>query len=117
MNEDINSVIREETIEDRIVTTEETKKNKNRKTFSILKIIINIIFFALLLAFIASAIVGYLNMQAINENKEPVWCMSESVQENKDQIKRTCDIGVFKIVKTETSKETVVSLKPFFIAD
>lgn len=93
------------------------KKKKKGKILTVLKIVIDIILFVVLLGIIASAIVGYLNMQAINEDKEPIWCMRESVLESKNEIKKTCDLGVFRIVKTEDSKETVVSLKPFFISD
>ena len=113
MNEDTNF---QSTSEERIVT-ERKKKRKSRKVFLIFKIIIDIILFTVLIGIVASAVLGYLNMQAINENKEPIWCMNESVLENKNEIKRTCDLGIFRIVKIEDSKETVVSLKPFFISD
>lgn len=99
------------------VINEKSRKRKSRGFFFVFKVTIDIILFAVLLSIIASAVLGYLNMQAINDNKEPVWCMKESVVENKNEIKKTCDLGVFRIVKIEDSKETVVSLKPFFISD
>ena len=56
-------------------------------------------------------------MQRINDEKEPVWYISEK-KNNTDKKQETIyNLGLYKIVRTETSKKVTVTLRPFFIGD
>ena len=99
----------------KVVVVNEPRKKKKR--FNIFKFLVDVVLFLLFAIIIASSIFVFLNTQNICEGKEPVCCLKQDVQERNNEIKTTCDLGVFRIVKVEDSKETVISFKPFFLAD
>lgn len=99
-------------------TVESPKKTKKKMSFiTAIKIIFNIILFLAFVFVIGEAIIGFIDMQNINDNREPLWCLSQSKKENNDEIRTTCDLGLYRIVKVEEAKKTTLSLKPFFLSE
>ena len=110
-----------ETKEEEIVPTsiepvEEPKKKKKKKK-KIGRIISDIIIFLLFIVIVFEIVIGMVNMQRISDEKEPVWYLSTKTVETDLKNETIYNLGLYKIVKTDTSKKTTVSLKPFFIAD
>ena len=117
---DKNEKIKEEVLEqEELEQQKEIKEeiNERRKKRKIGKIISNIIFTILILIIVFEAATGIINMQRINDEKEPVWYISEK-KNNTDKKQETIyNLGLYKIVRTETSKKVTVTLRPFFIGD
>ena len=93
----------------------ENNKSSKKEKKSVGRIIVDILVWILFAIIIAEAAVGIINMQRINDEKKPVWYLNkkEVVTENKKEI--TYNLGLYKIVKTDTAKETKTTLKPFFM--
>ena len=93
----------------------ENNKNTKKEKKSVGRIIVDILVWILFAIIIAEAAVGIINMQRINDEKKPVWYLNkkEVVTENKKEV--TYNLGLYKIVKTDTAKETKTTLKPFFM--
>lgn len=98
MNENVNS----------LNTTEKKKKKK------IGKIIVDILVGILFLFVIFEAVIGMINMQKINNEEKPVWYISKKVESNNLKTETTYNLGLYKIIKTDTAKKTTTTLKPFF---
>ena len=97
---------------------EEIKEEKPRKKKKkIGRIIGNIIVTLLFLVIIAEATIGIINMQRINDDKEAIWYISK--KDNSNEVKKEViyNLGLYKIVRTDTSKKTKIALKPFFVGD
>lgn len=88
------------------------KPKKKRKTG---KIIYNVVVTILFLVVLFEAIIGIINMQRLNDDKKPVWYMNKSYEKTDKKEETTYNLGLYKIVKTETTKETKIALKPFFL--
>ena len=58
---------------------------------------------------------GVLNMQRINEDKEPIWCFSKTEEQTNNKVEKKCNLGLYVIVKTQEGNEVKTSLKPFFL--
>lgn len=99
-----------------VENTNISKKTKKKKR-KIGKLIFNIITFILFIAILIDAIIGIVNMQRINNNEEPVWYLSTNVTETELKTVTEYHLGLYKIVKTDTAKETKITLKPFFIGE
>ena len=93
----------------------ENNKSSKKEKKSVGRIIVDILVWILFAIIIAEAAVGIINMQRINDEKKPVWYLNkkEVVTENKKEV--TYNLGLYKIVKTDTAKETKTTLKPFFM--
>lgn len=92
------------------VKRKQTKKNVGRIVFNISTIILFIII-------LLEAIVGIINMNRISNDQEPIWYLDKKTTENELKTETEYHLGLYKIVKMDTSKKTTVTLKPFFIGD
>ena len=109
-----------ETQEPEVISTstsvmEEPKKKKKKKKLG--RIITDVLLFLLFIVIVFEIVIGMVNMQRISDEKEPVWYLSSKTVETDLKNEVIYNLGLYKIVKTDTSKKTTVSLKPFFIAD
>ena len=94
------------------------EKKKNRKQKKNLGRLVVDIIIGLFFIFIAfESIIGIVNMQKINNKEKPVWYISKKVNTTKLKTETTYNLGLYKIVKTDTAKETKTTLRPFFIND
>lgn len=107
-----NSLNENEIVNNNQVEKPQKEKKKKRK---IRKIIGNIIFTILLLVVVFEAVIGIINMQKINEGKEPVWCLNTKKTEEPNKIITEYNLGLYYIVRTETDKDTRIVLKLFFL--
>ena len=96
--------------------TQKTIKKMKRKR-KIGKIIGNIIMTIIFLFLVFEAAMGIINMQRISDEKEPIWYLSTTTTETDLKTETTYNLGLYKIVKTDTSKKTTTSLRPFFMGD
>ncbi len=92
---------------------EKPKKKKKRTG----KIVFNIITAILFIIIILEAAIGIINMQRISNKEEPIWYLDVKTTENELKTVTEYNLGLYKIVKTDTSKETKITLKPFFLND
>ncbi len=115
-NEQIKEeVLNEEELENEIEIKRGLKERRKKRKIG--KIIGNTIFAILMLIVVFEAAVGVINMQRINDEKEPVWYISQQ-ENNTDKKQQTIyNLGLYKIVKTETSKKVTITLRPFFIGN
>lgn len=112
--EEKSNVEKEET-EQELTALQETKKKKKKRKLG--RIIGNIIFTIIVLVIAFEAIIGIVNMKKINEGEEPVWYLSSEKQEEATKVITKYNLGLYRIVKTDTDKDTRIVLKPFFIED
>ena len=98
--------------EERKLEEEIKERRKKRKIGRIIWNTVIIIFF---LVIIFEAAIGIINMQRISDDKEPVWYISSKKNDNDKKKETSYNLGLYKIIKTETSKQTKITLKPFFI--
>ena len=101
--------------QDRIV--EPKKKERKKKKRSVLSIIFNILGIIIILILVVELIIGFLNMQKLSDGEEPVWCLSDKTEEKENKTTRTCNLGLYRIVKTDTDRETKITLQPFFLSE
>ena len=90
------------------------KKEDKEKT-SIVAVISRIMFVLVFLFLIAETVLGVLNLQKIDDDKEPIWCIKYETKDEDGKKEKICDIGFYVIVKTKKGNETKTSLKPFFL--
>lgn len=105
----------QEKIEQELTSLQQTKKKKKKGKLG--RIIGNLIFTVIVLVIAFEAIVGIVNMKKINEGEEPVWYLSSEKQEEATKVVTKYNLGLYRIVKTDTDKDTRIVLKPFFIED
>lgn len=98
-----------------VQVSEEKKPKKKKKKTS--KIILNIITFILFVVIVLEAAIGIINMQRISNKEEPIWYLNTKTTETELKTVTEYNLGLYRIVKTDTAKETKITLKPFFIAD
>ena len=94
----------------------EIKKSVKKKK-KVGRIILNIILWGFFLVVILEAAVGIINMQRINDEKEPIWYLDKNVTKTSKEEKTVYNLGLYKIVKLDNAKQTKTSLKPFFVGD
>ncbi len=87
----------------------EIKNDKEKR--SVWRIISQFIWILMGIIIIAEVGLGILNMQKINDDQEPFWC----IKYNKSSNETTCHLGLYVIVKTKEGNKTETSLKPFFL--
>lgn len=97
-----------------VETVDEENKKKKRK---IGKIILNILTSILFVIILLDAIIGIINMQRINNKEEPIWYLSTKKTETELKTVTEYHLGLYKIVITDTAKETKTTLKPFFLSE
>ena len=117
LEEKDNNEVQEEKVEDNVKTLEkEIKKVKKRRKG---RIISNIIITIIFLFIIFEAAIGIINMQRINDKKEPVMTLSKKENNTENKEETVYNLGLYKIVKTDILKGpnagTRISLKPFFV--
>ena len=95
------------------IETEKPKKKKKK----ISRIITDLLLFLVFVIIVFEIVIGMIIMQRISDEKEPVWYLSSNKVETELKNEVTYNLGLYKIVKTDTSKKTTVSLKPFFIGN
>lgn len=105
---------REELDSQKAIRKEIKERRKKRK---IGRIIGNIIMTIIFLFIVFEAAIGIINMQRINDEKEPIWYLNTKKVENELKTETTYNLGLYKIVKTDTSKKTTTALRPFFIGN
>ena len=103
-------------IEENDTIQEDKKKNKKKKK-KIGRIIFNVITFIIAVIIILDVIVGVINMQRISNEEEPIWYLSTKTTETELKTVTEYHLGLYKIVKTDTARETKTTLKPFFLGD
>ena len=112
---DNKSDIEKEKIDQELASLQQTKKKKKKRKLG--RIIGNIIFTIIVLVIAFEAIIGIIDMKKINEGEEPVWYLSSEKQEEATRVITKYNLGLYKIVKTDTDKDTRIVLKPFFLGD
>lgn len=93
------------------------KRNQKKKKKKTSKIILNIITFILFVVIVLEAAIGIINMQRISNKEEPIWYLSTKKIETELKTVTEYHLGLYKIVKTDTAKETKITLKPFFLSE
>ena len=92
------------------------EEGKGKNIFKIIgKVILRIIYIALGLFLLFEAVIGILNMQRLNEDKEPIWYINKTAENTKFKSETTYNLGLYTIVKTKEGTEKRVTLKPFFL--
>lgn len=92
---------------------EDSKGKKIIKTIG--KIIFRIVYVVVGLFIIFEAVIGILNMQRLNEDKEPIWYINKKEEVTKFKSETTYNLGLYRIVKTKEGTEKRTELKPFFL--
>lgn len=111
---DSNTIITKETNKELEALQQQKKKRKKRK---IGRIISNIVFTIIVLIIIFEAVIGIINMKKINDGEEPIWYLNTQKEEEATKIITKYNLGLYRIIKTDTDKDTRIVLKPFFIKD
>lgn len=93
------------------------KKKEKKKKKKIGRIIGNAIFGVIVLIVILEAVIGIINMKKINDGEEPVWYLSTEKTEEANKIVTEYNLGLYRIVKTDTDRDTRIVLKLFFLED
>lgn len=119
MEENVETLEEKEKITEQTIETKSIKDKGNRKKKKrrIGRTIANIITFILFLVIVLEAAIGVINMQRLNRGEEPVWYLNTKKTETELKTVVEYNLGLYKIVKTDTAQKTIISLKPFFIGE
>ena len=111
---EIKEQVRQEVQEE--IRQEEIKKqeSKSRKK-GVFRFIYNTIITLLILFVVFETVMGLLDMQRLNDDKEPIWYIDSKVEERDNVKETTYNLGLYVIEKTESSAEKKVVLKTFFM--
>lgn len=115
MEENNNLKSEEQTREETKIQTKDTQTSDKHIVKKIVKIIWNIVLTLIFLFVAFETIMGVLNMQRLNEDKDPVWYIDSKVEENDGKKETKYNMGLYTIEKVEDNKETKIMLKPFFL--
>lgn len=97
---------------------EELKEvKKKKKKGKIWRVISNIILTIVVLVVIFEAVIGIVNMKKINDGEHPVWYISSEKKEEYNRVITSYNLGLYRIVKTDTDKDSRIVLKLFFLED
>lgn len=91
--------------------------NKKKKKKNTGKIIFNIITIILFIVIVFEAVIGMINMNRISNDQDPIWYLNKKTTETELKTETQYHLGLYKIIKTDTSKNTKITLKPFFLED
>ena len=86
--------------------------SKGKKVF---RIIGKIIYIVIGLFLLFEVVIGFLNMEKLNNDEEPIWYFSSKEEKTQSKSEITYNLGLYKIVKTRESNEKRIVLKPFFL--
>ena len=104
-----------ETIKEEELKDELNKYEGKRKKRRVFRAITNIILTIVFLVIIFEMVMGILDMQRINDDKDPIWYMSSKTETTEKKTVTSYDLGLYKIVRTDDQKATKITLKPFFL--
>ena len=97
---------------------EEMKKYKSQSTKrSIFKFFYNIIITIVVLFVLFETIMGFLDMQRLNNEKEPLWYLDVKEEKNDNEKITKYNLGLYTIKKVQDDKGIKIVLKPFFLKD
>ena len=108
-HEEIKNVVQEE------VKKEVNKYKEPKEKGKVGRIISRIIWTIVTIFLIFEVVMGILDMQRINDDKEPIWCFSKTEEKSGNKTEKRCNLGLYVIVKTKNGKEVKTVLKPFFL--
>lgn len=95
---------------------EELKEyNSTKRKRSVGKIISRIIWGLIFLFILFETVIGILDMNRLNNDKEPIWYFSQKTEKSKNKTETTYNLGLYVIVKSTEGKEKKIMLKPFFL--
>ncbi len=109
--EEIRNAVKEELKEE----IKEEIQNEEKKKRSVFSIISRLFFTILFLFFLFETIIGVINMQRLNDDKEPVWYISSETKESNGKRETIYNLGLYVVVKTTESNQSKTTLKPFFL--
>lgn len=89
-------------------------KTPSRKR-SIARIISRIIWIVLFLFILFEVVIGILDMNRLNDDKEPLWYFDSKTEKTKNKTETTYNLGLYVIVKTKEGNTKKIILKPFFL--
>ena len=95
----------------------EEKKEKKSSGKSIFSIIWNTIVTIIVLVILLLTVVSVLNMQRLNEEKEPYWYMNTSTETSGSKTVTKYNMILYNITKTVDGNDVKIVLKPFFLKD
>ena len=93
----------------------ESKVKKESKIKGVGRIISRIIWALLFLFIIFEAVIGVLDMNRLNNDKEPVWYFSSKKEKENNKEITTYNLGLYVIVREREGMNYKISLKPFFL--
>lgn len=97
---------------------EEMKKyNSQNRVRKILRFFYNGIVTLLILFVLFETIMGILDMQRLNEEKEPLWYLDVKEEQKENQKITKYNLGLYVIRKVQDDKGIKIVLKPFFLKD
>ena len=99
------------------VNNKEQEQKPKKKKRKIGRIIFNLISFLLFVVIIFDVAMGIINMQRISNKEEPIWYLDMKITESEKKTVTEYHLGLYKIIKTDTAKETKTSLLPFFLSE
>lgn len=99
---------------DNIQKNEEKDKRIMKK---VIRIIWNIVMWVIIIVIAFETVMGFLNMQRINEDKEPIWYIDTKIEKTDNKKETIYNMGLYEIKKIEENTGKRVVLKPFFIND
>ena len=107
----------ENNLESRNETVQENNQpvEKKKTGNKILRFISRILYLLIILFVIFEVVIGILNMQRLNNDKEPIWYFSSTQENTKTKKEIRYHLGLYVIVKTTEGGETRLVLKPFFL--
>lgn len=86
-----------------------------KKKGGFFKIIFRIIGILVFLFILFETVIGIINMNQLNNDKEPVWYLNKNTTKEKGKTETTYNLGLYVIVNTTQGKEKKIALKPFFL--
>lgn len=108
---EFNSDIEEENEEKK---KELRKKLRNYHRKNLYDVLLILLFIFILI----EAFVGFIDLQNLSKGKKPLWYLNKKeVKISDENSKTTYNLGLYKIVVTDTTKTTKTELKPFFLKD
>ena len=114
IEENADTTVEKNNSEINIQKEEKPIKKEKKKKF---RIISDLIIFVLFLIILLEAVIGIINMQKLNNEEEPIWYLNSKTTKTELKTETTYNLGLYKIVKTDTAKKTTIQLKPFFIGE
>ena len=86
-----------------------------KKKGGFFRILFRIIGVLIFLFILFETVLGIINMNQLNNDKEPVWYFSKNTTKANGKGETTYNLGLYVIVNTTQGKEKKIALKPFFL--